>query len=89
MENIIIIYIAFQIIAQDYKAEYQVLEDINGITEDQAEEIIVENDLNFEPKDYWDKAQELADKTIEELSKAERDQAEMAETYTWLNQSYR
>ena len=89
MENIIVIYIAWQIIAQDYRAEYQVLEDIDGITEDQAEELIVENDIEFETSDYWDKAQALAEKTIEELSEAERDQAEMQETYTWLNQSYR
>lgn len=89
MENIIVIYLAWQIIAQQYRAEYYVLDEINGITENQAEELIIENDIEFETKDYWDKASALAEKTIEELSEAERDQAEMQETYTWLNQSYR
>lgn len=89
MENIIVIYLAFQIIAQQYQAEYNVIDEIDGITENQAEEIIVDNDIEFETSDYWDKAQALAEKTIEELSEAERDQAEMQETYTWLNQSYR
>jgi hypothetical protein len=64
MENIIVIYLAFQIIAQQYQAEYNVIDEIDGITENQAEEIIVDNDIEFETKDYWDKASALAEKTI-------------------------